>query len=99
MVGVWVAGVWVAGVWVVGDTMLGGSEVTAGGTVVAVLLVEVVYVALNPLNSDVPSVISSTVRMFPTDVYRRFDWLGRPESCAQREVGAQIEPSHTLTRS
>jgi hypothetical protein len=53
---------------VVGISLVGDSE---GGilvvTVVVSVLVEVVYVAPNPLNSDVPSVISSTVRIFPTE--------------------------------
>ena len=49
----------------VGGSLLGGSD---GGLVVVVTVeVEVVYVAVNPLNSNIPSVMSSTVRTFPTE--------------------------------
>ena len=49
---------------VVGGSPLGGSE---GGIVVVSVPAEVVYVAVNPLNSNIPSVMSSTVRTFPTE--------------------------------
>ena len=89
------------GGWEVGISLVGGSEVIVGSRVgvVSVVPPEVVKVALNPLDPNVPSVMSSTVRTFPAEEYRRLARLGRPDNCAQRELGAQMEPSHTFTRS